>query len=112
MVYGWCEAVCGGVGVCSRDDAALCVLLCVLLYVLRCAVDRPYVDRPYVHAYWLTEYMPTYSTFTNFACPSFFSHRYLVCRGGNIMSGYVNNDAATAKAIHEGGWYVHNLTGS
>ena len=32
---------------------------------------------------------------------------YLVCRGGNIMSGYVNNDEATAKAIHDEGWYTN-----
>ena len=33
----------------------------------------------------------------------------LVCRGGFLMSGYVGDEAATAKAIHaeSGGWYVN-----
>jgi len=31
----------------------------------------------------------------------------LVTRGGNIMKGYVANPEATAKAIHDGGWYVN-----
>ena len=32
----------------------------------------------------------------------------LVTRGGNLMSSYINNPEATAKAIHvdAGGWYV------
>lgn len=28
----------------------------------------------------------------------------IITRGGHIMSGYVGDDAATAEAIHEGGW--------
>jgi long-chain acyl-CoA synthetase len=31
----------------------------------------------------------------------------LVTRGDNLMSGYVGNDAATAKALVEGGWYTN-----
>ena len=33
----------------------------------------------------------------------------LVCRGGFLMSGYVGDEAATARAIHAdaGGWYVN-----
>ena len=31
----------------------------------------------------------------------------LITRGDNIMSGYVGNDAATAKALIEGGWYTN-----
>ena len=28
----------------------------------------------------------------------------LITRGENIMTGYVGNEASTAKAIHDGGW--------
>ena len=31
----------------------------------------------------------------------------LITRGDNLMTGYVNNPSATAKAVHEGGWYTN-----